>query len=306
MDFLRRASTFVQVAEAGSLSRAARSLRVSLSAISRQIAALEAELGANLLVRTTRSLRLTDGGQRFLHHATRLLSEAAEARASVRPELAVAGRLVISASVTLGVVRMVPKLPALLAKHPGLRLELRLEDRAVDLAAEGIDVAVRGGRQPPDTTTLVAREVAMYRCFVVASETYLRAHGTPKNLDHLASHGAIVGTSSPNTWSFVRREKAIAVPINPVLRVGTVLGIRAAAVAGLGLAVLPHFVIADDLEAGRLRAIMPRATLAPMPVYAVYRGELRRSAKVEAFVAYLREALPTAPSRTTGASASPP
>jgi DNA-binding transcriptional LysR family regulator len=299
MDFLRRAATFVQVAEAGSLSRAARSLRVSLSAISRQIAALEAELGARLLVRTTRSLRLTDEGQLFLQHATRLLSEEAEARASVRPELAVAGRLVVSASVTLGVVRMVPKLPALLARHPGLRLELRLEDRAVDIAAEGIDIAVRGGRAPPDTASLVAREVANYRCFVVASETYLRAHGAPKTLDQLASHAAIVGTSAPSTWSFLRKEKAIAVPISPVLRVGTVLGIRAAAVAGLGLAVLPHFVIADDLEAGGLRAVLPRASLSTMPVNAVYRGELRRSAKVEAFVAYLRATLPTAPSRTT-------
>jgi DNA-binding transcriptional LysR family regulator len=297
MDFLSRVGTFVQVAEAGSLSRAARSLRVSLSAISRQVAALEAELGARLLVRTTRSLRLTDEGQLFLQHATRLLLEAAEARASIRPELAVAGRLVVSASVTLGVVRMVPKLPALLVKHPGLRLELRLEDRTVDLAAEGIDVAVRGGRAPPDTASLVAREVAIYRCFVVASDTYLRAHGAPKTLDQLASHAAIVGTSSPSTWSFIPNEKPIAVPINPVLRVGTVLGIRAAAVAGLGLAVLPHFVIADDLEAGGLRAVLPRASLAPMPVYAVYRRELRRSAKVEAFVAYLRAALPTTPSQ---------
>jgi DNA-binding transcriptional LysR family regulator len=303
MDFLRRVGTFVQVAEAGSLARAGRSLRVSVSAISRQIAALETELGARLLVRTTRSLRLTDEGQLFLQHATRLLSEAAEARASVRPELAVAGRLVVSASVTLGVVRMVPRLPTLLAKHPGLRLELRLEDRTADLAAEGIDVAVRGGRAPPDTVSLVAREVATYRCFVVASETYLQAHGAPKTLDQLASHAAIVGTSSPSTWSFISNEKPAAVPIRPILRVGTVLGIRAAAVAGLGLAVLPHFVIADDLEAGVLRAILPRASLAPMPVYAVYRGERRRSAKIEAFVAYLRAALAIAPSRTTAGMA---
>jgi DNA-binding transcriptional LysR family regulator len=298
VDFLRRVATFVQVAEAGSLSRAARSMRVSVPAISRQIAALEAELGAKLLVRTTRSLRLTDEGQLFRRHAIRLLSEASEARASVRPELAVAGPLVVSASVTLGVLRMVPALPVLLANHSGLRLELRLEDRAVDIAAEGIDVAVRGGRAPPDTASLVARQVANYRCFVVASETYLRARGAPRTLDQLAKHAAIVGTSSPSTWKFIRNEKPITVPISPFLRVGTMLGIRAAAMAGLGLAVLPHFAIAGDLEAGGLRAVLPGALLAPMPVSAVYRAELRGSAKVDAFVAHLRATLPTAPART--------
>ena len=298
VDFLRRVETFVQVADAGSLSRAARSLRVSVAAISRQIAGLESELGARLLVRTTRSLRLTEEGQLFRPRAIRLLSEAAEARASIRPELAVAGRLVVSASVTLGVLRLVPELPALLAKHPGLRLELRLEDRSVDIAAEGVDVAVRGGRAPPDTARLVARAVALYRCFVVASETYLRERGVPRTLGQLANHAAIVGPSSPSTWQFIRSEKPIAVPILPVLRVGTVLGIRAAAIAGLGLAVLPHFAIADDLEAGRLRAILPSASLVPMPVCAVYRAELRGSAKVDAFVAHLRATLPTAPAGT--------
>jgi DNA-binding transcriptional LysR family regulator len=302
VDFLRRVATFVQVAEAGSLSRAARSMRVSVPAISRQIAALEDELGAKLLVRTTRSLRLTDEGQLFRRHAIRLLSEASEARASVRPELALAGPLVVSASVTLGVLRMVPALPVLLAKHPGLRLELRLEDRAVDIVAEGIDVAVRGGRAPPDTASLVAREVATYRCFVVASETYLRARGAPRTLDQLAKHAAIVGTSSPSTLKFIRNEKPITVPISPVLRVGTMLGIRAAAMAGLGLAVLPHFAIADDLEAGGLRAVLPGALLAPMPVSAVYPAELRGSAKVDAFVAHLRATLPTAPARTKSGS----
>jgi DNA-binding transcriptional LysR family regulator len=272
-------------------------LSPSVPAISRQIAALESELGAQLLGRTTRTLRLTDEGQLFLQHAIRLLSEAAEARASVRPESAMAGRLVVSASVTLGVLRIVPELPALLGKHPGLRVELRLEDRAVDIAAEGIDVAVRGGRAPPDTVNLVAREVATYPCFVVASETYLRARGAPRTLDQLANHAALLGISSPATWQFTTNGKQVTVPIAPVLRVGTVLGVRAAVIAGLGLAVLPHFVIADDLKAGRVRAILPGASLAPMPVCAVYRAELRGTAKVEAFVAYLRARLPTTPAR---------
>ena len=297
MDFLGRVRAFVQVAESGSLSRAARSLRISLPAISRQIGALEDDLGARLLLRTTRTLRLTDEGQRFLQHATRLLAQADNARASVRPDLASAGRLVVSASVTLGVLRIVPQLPALLAKHPGLRPELRLEDRAVDLAAEGIDVAVRGGRAPPDTVNLIAREVALYPCFVVASATYLRERGTPRALSELADHAAIVGVSAPNTWEFLTHGKPDLVPIAPVLRVGTVLGVRAAVIAGLGLAVLPHFVVADELETGSLRVILPGAPIAPMPVCAVYRADLRGAAKVEAFVSHLRATLQTTPPR---------
>jgi DNA-binding transcriptional LysR family regulator len=294
VDFLDLVRTFVQVAEAGSLSRAARALRLSLPAISRRIATLEGNLGAPLLVRTTRSLRLTDEGDRFFEHAVRLLADEDGARASVRPGSTGAGSLVVSASVTLGVLRIVPQLPGLLAQQPGLRLELRLEDRAVDIAAEGIDVAVRGGRAPPDTVHLVAREVALYPCFVVASASYVRAHGAPTTLKELADHAAIVGVSSPPTWEFRTHGKPNRVPITPVLRVGTVLGVRAAVVAGLGLAVLPHFVVADELESGALRTVLAGASLPAMPVCAVYRAELRKAAKVQAFVSHLRDTLPTA------------
>jgi len=211
------------------------------------------------------------------------------------PDLASAGDLVVSASVTLGVLRIVPQLPVLLAQHPGLKVELRLEDRTTDLATEGIDVAIRGGKAPPDTVNLIARELALYQCFVVASASYIRARGTPKTLDELANHEAVVGISSPSTWEFRTDGKSRLVPITPALRVGTVLGVRAAVVAGLGLAVLPHFVIADELQSGALRTILPEAPLPPMPVCAVYRAELRRAAKVEAFVSHLRATLPTTP-----------
>ena len=156
-------------------------------------------------------------------------------------------------------------------------------------------MAIRGGKAPPDTVNLIARELALYQCFVVASASYIRARGTPKTLDELANHEAVVGISSPSTWEFRTDGKSRLVPITPALRVGTVLGVRAAVVAGLGLAVLPHFVIADELQSGALRTILPEAPLPPMPVCAVYRAELRRAAKVEAFVSHLRATLPTTP-----------
>ncbi|MEI9947882.1 MAG: LysR family transcriptional regulator [Pseudomonadota bacterium] len=140
--FLAKAETFVRIVETGSFSGAGRSLGLSLAAISRQMAALETELAAKLLLRTTRSLSLTDEGRRFHEHANRLLRDAEAARASVRPEGAISGNVVLSASVSLGILRIVPNLPKLFATHPALELTLRLEDRSADLVSEGVDIAV--------------------------------------------------------------------------------------------------------------------------------------------------------------------
>ena len=208
MDFLAKAETFVRVVEAGSLSAAGRSLGLSLAAISRQMAALESELDAKLLLRTTRSLHLTDEGRRFHEHATRLLRDAEAARASVRPEGAIAGTVVVSASVSLGILRIVPSLPKLFAAHPALDLTLRLEDRSADLVSEGVDIAVRAGLDLPDTTSLVGQSLASFARVLVASPAYLRRHGTPRSVAALAEHRAILGLDSAGSWSFVEAGRA--------------------------------------------------------------------------------------------------
>jgi DNA-binding transcriptional LysR family regulator len=292
MDFLGRAQTFVRVAEAGSLSGAARSLRLSLAATSRQIASLEEELGAQLFARTTRSLRLTDAGRRFHDHATRLVREAEAARASVRTDRAVSGRVVVSASVTLGVLRIVPALPALLDAHRGLEVALRLEDRAVEVVSEGIDLAVRAGLVLPDTSRLVAHPIATLERVIVAAPAYLRKHGTPRRADALAGHAAVVGTAAGNTWRVEEKGELRSVAITPRVRVDTLLGIRAAVRAGLGLAVLPRFVVDEDLEAQTLKRVLPELGLAPVQAHAIQRIEARGSPRLDAVIAHLKATVP--------------
>src|SRR5215468_5260457 len=147
-------TSFVRIAEAGSISKAARTLGLSVAMTSRHLSSLEAELGAPLMRRTTRRIVLTDAGQEFLVRARAVLAAVDEAREAVRPGRGVAGRIVVSAPVSFGLARVAPVVRALLEKHPLLRVELRLDDRAVDLLADGIDLAIRAGSRPPVTTSL--------------------------------------------------------------------------------------------------------------------------------------------------------
>lgn len=292
MDLLARMRTLVRIVEVGSLSAAARSTKMSLAAVSRQVKSLEEELGVSLLARTTRSVRLTDEGRRFFEHASRLVRDADAAFASVRPDGAVAGRVVVSASVTLGVLRIVPSLPKLFAAHPRLDVELRLEDRATDLVGEGVDIAVRAGMSLPDTTSLVAHPLARFERFVVASPAYLRREGTPRNVAALASHHAVVGIDSRGSWTFAEDGESRSVEVAPRLRVGTLVAIREAAVAGVGVAILPDFVAGDAIASGALRRILPRAELSAVSAHALHRVEQRGTPRVDAVLAYLRACLP--------------
>jgi DNA-binding transcriptional LysR family regulator len=223
----------------------------------------------------------------------RLVREADAAVTSVRGEGHVAGDLTVSASVSLGVLRVVPELPVFLGAHPELRLELRLEERAVDLVGEGVDIALRAGLTLPDATGLVALKIATFRRFVVAAPKYLRAHGTPRDVGSLTGRAAIVGTRSGSRWDLTDEHgQAHNVVVDAKLRVGTLIGIREAAVAGLGLALLPEFVVSEALEARTLRVVLPRAEVAPVAVHAIHRTEARGSPRVRAFVAHLRRTMP--------------
>jgi DNA-binding transcriptional LysR family regulator len=289
MDLLAKANTFVRVVEAGSFSGAARSLRQSLAAVSRQIATLERDLGATLVVRTTRRLRLTEEGRLFHAHAMRLVREAEAARASVRRGNQVAGHVLVSSSVTLGVRLLVPALPLLLEAHPELSVELRLEDHAVDLVSEGVDIAVRAGLELPDTTSLVAVPLARFERHLVASPAYLKKCGRPRSVASLAAHAALVGPRSRGTWSFVEGGEPRTVQVESRMQVGTLLGLRAAALAGGGVAVLPDFVIADDLASGALARVLPQATLTPVMAHALYRIEMRGVPRVQTVLAHLQK-----------------
>jgi len=294
MDFLGKAETFVRIVESGSFSAAGRSLGLSLAAISRQVAALEAELDAKLLLRTTRSLHLTDEGRRFHEHATRLLREADAARSSVRPGGAIAGQLVVSASVTLGMLRIVPALPQLFTAHPSLDLALRLEDRSSDVVSEGVDVAVRAGMALPDTTSLVAHRLATFQRVLVATPAYLKRRGSPRSVAALSEHEAVLGLDSSGLWEFVEAGVARSVTVRARLRVGTLLAVRTAVLAGMGVSILPDFVVAEALQARTLKALLTEAELAPVSAEALYRVESRGLPRIEALLRHLRASLPLA------------
>ncbi len=292
MDLLARARTFVRIVEAGSLSAAARSFRLSLPAVSRQVQTLEEELGAKLLQRTTRSLRLTEAGRRFHEHATRLVQTADAALASVQESRSVRGPVVISASVTLGILRILPGLSALTRAHPELALSFRLEDRSADLVSEGVDVAVRAGMELPSSTGLIAVPLARFERHLVASPAYLKRNGTPKNVAALARHAAVVGTDASGEWSFLEADEEARVLLRPSLRVSTLLGVREAVLADLGLALLPNFVVASQLESGALKQVLPSAKIAPVTSHALYRVEQRGTPRIQAVLGYLQRAVP--------------
>ncbi len=293
MDFLAKAQTFARVVETGSLSSAARSLKLSLAAISRQIASLEADLGVTLLVRTTRSQQLTDEGRRFHEHAMRLVREAEAARASVRRGGAIAGDFVFSASASLGILRIVPFLPLLKSAHPELHLELRLEERPVDLVRDGVDLAVRAGLDLPDSSEIVGRPLATFQRRIVASPRHLRKVGTPKQPADLAGAEVVTGLRSASRWDLGGREIAV----DPQLRVGTLVAIREAVVAGLGFAILPDFVIDQAVADKSLKVVLPEISLAPVSVHAVYRIESRGNPRIEAVVSHLEKTLPLTTAR---------
>lgn len=294
MDLVTKLEAFRRVLEAGSFSAAARQLRRSVAAVSRQIDALEAELGAPLLVRSTRKLRPTEAGARFYEHTLRVLREIEDARASVRGERALRGELTVSASVAFGLLRVVPMLPAFRAAHPSVRLELRIEDRTVDLVGEGVDVAIRAGLDPPDGPDFVVTELAVLRRCVVASPSYLSRRPAPQRPEALADHEVISGLGglSTRTWRFGSGSDLREVRVTPVLRLGTPLALRDAAIAGLGVALLPEFVAGPAIERGALVPLLLDHPLSTTHAFALRRVEHKRSPRAQAFVEHLVRSLP--------------
>ena len=291
MDLLDHMTTFVRIVEAGSLSAAARGLRRSLPAVSRQLQALEAELGAPLLVRSTRRMSLTDAGRRWHAESVRWLREVDAVRAELRDPHEVRGSLVVSASVSLGLGLLVPRLPALAARHPELVVELRLEDRAVDIVAEGVDLAIRAGLAPPDSTAYVAHPLTTFPRVLVASPAYLAARGTPRTPEHLEPHAGLVQLSAAGTtvaWRLSRGEDTREVAVVERLRANTPIALVELARAGLGVALLPDWMVHPGLTTKQLVRVLPEWQGPPAAAWAVHRVEQRGSARIRAFIEALR------------------
>jgi DNA-binding transcriptional LysR family regulator len=282
--------TFVRVIEAGSLSNAARSLNLSLAAVSRQVGALERETGIPLILRSTRKHTVTEAGRRYYDQCVRVLREVDAAQAIARASDAVDGVLVVSVPVTLGLERVLPHIPAMLQKHAGLRVDLRFEDRFVDILGEGIDVAIRAGGMLPDSSSFMARRLMTYPRIVVASPAYIKARGQPRAPYDLAKHDILLHASaaaSLTSWRFRNGSEESSVRVNWTLRTNLIYALRDAALAGAGIALVPDWLVARDVAAGRLRVLLAGYESEPTTVNAVFRRELRSSPRVRALLSVL-------------------
>ena len=254
---------FVTVAEAGGLTPAAHRLGVSKSIVSRRLARLEKSLGTTLLTRTTRGTSLTEAGATFHEHAARIAGEADAARDALSPDGAVRGRLRVAAPLSFGATHFAPVLAELAARYPELEIQASFSDRLVDLVAEGFDAAIRLGVL--DDSNLVARRIATFGGNLVASPAYLDRHGTPRTPDELLSHATINRIN--DEWPLLHEGRVITVRPRARFTADNGAALVPAALAGLGIALLPQFLIAEHLASGALVAIMSDY---PMPEAGVY------------------------------------
>jgi DNA-binding transcriptional LysR family regulator len=261
MDRLEAMHVFVTVADLRGFAPAARKLRLSPSAVTRLIAALEEHLGARLLQRTTRQVTLTDVGTRYLERARRILADVEEADGSAREERnRPSGRLVVSAPVGFGRLHVGPVMIAYLKRYPEVACELRLSDNLVNLVEDAVDVAVRIGHLAD--SSLVARQVGEMRRIVVATPGYLKRHGEPKTQDG----------------------RDIEVAPNPRFASNSADAALQYAEAGGGVTRVLAYQAAEGLRRGRLRIVLAKYEQPALPIHIVYPTSRLLSAKVRAFV----------------------
>jgi DNA-binding transcriptional LysR family regulator len=291
MDLLDAMLTFTRVVESGGLSAAAKQLRVSSAAVSRRIAALEAELGTQLLARTTRRMVVTPAGLRYYERCVRIQREVADAHSMSLGDLG-HGVLQVSAPVTFGMARVVPHMGSLMAKHPGLRVGLRLEDRLVDLIVDSVDVAIRVGTAPPDTADIVGHTLCSFRRILVASPKYLKRRGTPATVEALAKHDALTHAfgGMGDTFVLVSDRREVRVRLHAVFRSNALHALRDLALLGTGLTLLPDWFVDDDLASGNLRAVLPEWTTPTVVASAIHRIEERGAPRIRALIDHLRAA----------------
>ena len=280
MDGIGQIHLFVKVVETGGFTAAARELGVPKSTVSRQIARLEDRLGVRLLERTTRALRTTEVGQAFYERCRGIVSDMGEAEAAVtQAQVVPQGTLRLSAPLTFGYLFLGELVSRFLLEYPELHVEVSLSDRKVDLIEEGYDVAIRAGTL--GDSSMIARRLGSAEGVICASPTYLAARGTPTRPEDLKDHDCLLYQyQSSSSW----RVGDTNVPVSGRLVSNNGDILRAAAVAGLGIANAPRFILGPELRAGRLVPVLQDHEQSNAGVWALYPHNRHLSAKVRAFV----------------------
>ena len=293
MDLLSALGAFVRVAETGSFSAVARERGVTQPAISRQIAALEEHLGARLVQRTTRNIGLTEEGRDFLGPAQTVLEsiDAAESSVGIR-HAGISGLVRISASVVLGRVIIAPRIPLLLKRHPGLSVDLVIDEPSRDMVHDGVDLAIRLGALAVDSSYVV-RRLGQFTELVVGSPAYLAAHVAPQRPEDLAKHQCILDDRAEerDLWRLQGPDGPEEIRVAGRFSTDSSDAKRAAALSGLGLAMLSVWVMRQDIREGRLVAVLPGWRCTPVPVHAIYPSRRNLAPRLRVVLDFLIEQL---------------
>ena len=295
MDKLTALRVFRRVVERESFSRAARDLRLSNAAVSKNVRELEAELGAPLIQRTTPRLHHTPVGEEYYQLTVAILDALGDADRAVR-ELTTAprGLLRIASPMSLGLTHVAPAIAEFLVQYPEVKLDLEMSDRVVDVVREGFDLSIRGGGVLTDST-LVAKKLARLERVVVGAPSYVERAGEPRSPAQLAAHRCLIYSlsSSPTRWTFVKGSTTKSVDIDGPLRVNSSLALVQAAVAGAGLAFVPVLAARREIGGGRLVPVLRDWKGEPQALYAIYPRHRESSHVLRLFLDHLARRLRT-------------
>ncbi|GAB2585702.1 LysR family transcriptional regulator [Dyella jejuensis] len=293
MNRIEAMQIFVRVAELASFTKAADSLGLPKASTSSAVQQLEAQLGTQLLHRTTRKVQMTQDGQRFYERSKDLLADMDELNSMFRqaPQL-LSGRLRVD--MNSGVARRVmPRLPQFLRAHPGLEVQLSCTDRRVDVVGEGFDCVVRVGTL--DDSSLVVRPLGLFPVINCASPAYLAEHGVPETLDDLAGHKLIHYVSTlgqrPSGFEYLEGAECRYVPMQSLLTVNSIDAYETGCVAGLGIIQVPRAGVLNLIEAGQLVEVLPQYRAEPMPASLLYAQRRNVSTRVQVFMDWLADTL---------------
>ena len=292
MDRFHAVQVFVKVADCGGFAAAARDLSISPPAVTRAVALLEDRLGTRLFLRTTRSVRLTESGERFLADGRRILLELEEAEeAAVGIHAAPRGELRITAPVLFGRIYVTPILGDYLDCYPMVNIQTLFVDRVVSLMDEGLEIAIRIGELPDSSLTAI--RVGLVRRVMFASPEYIKTNGLPKRPEDIANHQLIKSTSveTSQEWAFQENGVPLSVRAEPRLRMNTNDAVIELALRGWGISRLMSYQVAPYLADGRLRAILEPFEMPPMQVHVIHQEGGMVSAKVRSFVDFMVERL---------------
>jgi DNA-binding transcriptional LysR family regulator len=291
MDRYTALQVFRQVADLNSFAAAGRRLGLSPAAVSKNIAELEAHVGARLINRTTRRMALTQEGATYLEHVVRgldALSQADEALCPVKS--GPSGTLRVSAPMTVTLTRLSTAIPQFLSRHPELRLDLHLDDRRVDLIREGFDLAIRGSDSLQDSS-LIAKRLATMPHVLCAAPSYFQLRGKPKRPADLGAHTCVRFSLSghADVWEFKKQGRTERVPVRAKYSVSSSLAVRDALREGFGISLIPRPYVEEDLKQGRLETALEDWSTVETTLYAVYPSRQHLAPKIRVFVDFLAE-----------------